>query len=479
MSKTKVFLISFGIVNLGLRQISSYLKQNEIDVDFIYIKPDTISSFDISGFRQEDIVGVSVVTDHFPFVRKLVGRIRERFGPDSPAIIFGGPHATIMPEQCLKFCDYAVKGEAEETMLAICTNFKDIKSIPGICFFDDGQLVKNPPATLVQDLDKYPIPDYTDYKDLDDYIILASRGCPYSCSYCYNNYLKKLYNGTGRYLRKRGVSSVIAELLAARDASPKLKTISFYDDTLLARNSKELLELFSQYKSEIGLPFFCLASPAQLSEEKIKILAWAGLTRMQIGIQTGSEDINYKVYKRFFPNKTIMECTQLCIKYGISVYFDIIFNNPYETVEDVGRTLNFVLELPLSRKQLHLQGFNLIFYPGTEITENAIRDGYITEKIQENQGSQTTHWVVNSPLFFNSSLDNPLWDIHFSSKDKEHFNTLIALVPYLPKYTIRFLIKHPFSVRFISIILKAFIWLIIKTVLKEDNFVMKFFRKIR
>ena len=475
----KIFLITFGKRSLGARQISSYLKQKGFDVDFRFVEPEKAAAFDISVFGPEDIIGISVLTDHFPWARQLAGRIRERFGAGKPAIIFGGPHATIMPGECLKFCDYAVRGEAEETMLAICTRYPDIGAIPGVCRLEDGRLVENPPAPLVQDLDKYPIPDYTGYKGLDDYIILASRGCPYRCAYCYNNYLKKLYHEGGQYLRKRGTENIIAELKAARAAFPGLRTVSFYDDTLLARSAAELTELFGRYKSEIGLPFFCMTSPAQLTDEKIKILKGAGLERIQIGLQTGSEAVNFKIYKRFFPNSRIVECVELCRKYGVEIFFDIIFNNPYETEEDVGRTLTFLLELPLTRRQRHMYGFNLIFYPGTEITDNAVRDGYISPKLEEPQGGLTIQGVLNTPLSFNSSLDNPLWNIHFSSREKEHYNALIALTPYFPKQVIVFLIKRRGLVRLISLALRLAIWVIVKTALREDNYVMNFFRKLR
>jgi len=475
----KIHLISFSKRNFGLRQISSYLKQNKFDVNFMIVDHDKADLFDVSVFGPDDLIGMSVVTDYFPKARRLSERIRERFSRGRPIIIFGGPHATIQPGACLKFCDYAVKGEAEETMLEICSNPRSIRAIRGVCYLNDGRLVENPPAELVQDLDKYPLPDNAGLKDLSDYNIMASRGCPYSCSYCYNNYLKNLYRAGGPYLRQRGRAGIIAELKAARDLSPGLKSVSFFDDTLLARSLEDLAELFGHYKSEIGLPFYCLASPTQFTEEKLRILAAAGLSRIQIGIQTGSESVNRTIYKRFCPNDRLIECAQLCKKYGIEVYFDVIFNNPYETEEDVRKTLDLILELPQTWRQIHLQGWNLIFYPGSDITDSAVRDGYISPKREGFKGVQTTQWVVNSPLFFNSSLDNPLWDINFNSKTKDHYNTLIALTPYLPKSAIKFLIGRRLTVKVISIPLKAFIWMITKTVLREDNTVMRFFRSLR
>ncbi|MBI4801365.1 MAG: cobalamin B12-binding domain-containing protein [Elusimicrobia bacterium] len=475
----KISLVTFDRNSLGVRQISSYLKQKGFSVDLMVVDPARAGEIDLARFGEADLVGIGVITDRFRCAGILAGRIRERFGAGKPAIIFGGPHATIMPRSCLEFCDYAVKGEAEETMLHICSRFPEIGAINGVCRLIDGKLIENPPAPLIQDLDKYPVLDFTGYGAPDNYNILASRGCPYSCSYCYNNYLKKLYHGGGPYLRKRGVDGILIELKAAVTAFPGLKRISFYDDTLLARSARELAELFGRYRAEIGLPFFCLASPGQLTDEKLGILAQAGLERIQIGMQTGSEPVNYKIYKRPVPNSKITECAELCLARGVEVYFDVIFNNPYETAGDVGRTLDFLLALPLPRGKIHLQGFNLIFYPGTEITESAVRDGYISEKRGSAPDRLTIQGISNTPLFFDSSLDNPLWNIHFSSEEKEHFNTLIALTPYFPKFLVRFLKGRPGTVCVIRLVLKTFIRIIVKYLLRQDNIVMSFFRRLR
>lgn len=475
----EISLITFDRNSLGVRQISSWLKQKGFSVEFLVIEPEKAGETDISGFGAKDLVGFNVITDRFGAAALLAGRIRERFGKGKPVIVFGGPHPTIAPGACLGFCDYAVKGEAEETMLEICGRFPDIGAIKGVCRLEGGRLVENPQPPLVQDLDRYPVPDFAGYGEPDAYNIMASRGCPYSCAYCYNNYLKKLYCGGGGYLRKRGTENILTELKAALKAFPGLKTVSFYDDTLLFRTPEDLAELFGRYKAEIGLPFFCLASPTHLTDERLAVLKGAGLERIQIGVQTGSEPVNFKIYKRTVPNSRIVECAELCLKYGVEVYFDIIFNNPYESVADVKRTLDFLLSLPLPRKKLHLQGYNLIFYPGTEITDSALRDGFITPKPGGGAGRGTIQGLTNTPLFFDSSLDNPLWNINFSSTDKEHYNTLIALTPYLPKALVRSLTGMPGAVSALRLFLRTFIRILVKYFLRRDNFMMRLLRRFR
>ena len=97
----EISLVTFNKNSLGVRQISSYLKQKGFSVDFMVIDPDKAGEVDLDRFAAKDLVGINVITDFFPGARILSGRIRERFGKNKPTIILGGPHATIMPRECL------------------------------------------------------------------------------------------------------------------------------------------------------------------------------------------------------------------------------------------------------------------------------------------------------------------------------------------------------------------------------------------
>ena len=78
-------------------------------------------------------------------------------------MIWGGIHATIRPEECLQHADYACRGEGEESLarLAAALEKKEpVDEIPNLVFQREGQVILNPVAPLVEDLDAFPRPDY-------------------------------------------------------------------------------------------------------------------------------------------------------------------------------------------------------------------------------------------------------------------------------------------------------------------------------
>lgn len=438
-------LCAFTKLNLGIRQLSAFLREQDFDVTMLFIEDYGEIQANMDLFSAADVVGVSLVTDEFFRAASLGEEIKKARSERRPVIVFGGVHPTIRPEECLKYCDFVVRGEGEETLLAICRDIENIRNMSNVSYLENGSLVNNELRNLEEDLDRFPFLDQSDLSANDRYMIITSRGCPFSCTYCYNSYLKSFYKDKGRFLRKRSIDNVISELQQAKEKFKNLNLIQFFDDNFIARPIEEISYFCSEYKSKIDIPFYCLANPDLISEEKIGMLSEAGLAHIQIGIQSGSERVNYNVYKRKIPNKKIMDCAEICRKYSVAVYFDIIFNNPYETRKDVKETFDLVNSLP---RPFHLQGHNLLFYPQTEITEMALRDGFISRLDPEEVNELAVKGNMNSPLCFSNDLANSFYRVHYTTKGKVRLNNLITLSQILPKTIINIIKWLPGDVVF-------------------------------
>jgi radical SAM superfamily enzyme YgiQ (UPF0313 family) len=292
---------------------------------------------------------------------------------------------------------------------------------------------------------------------------MTSRGCPFTCTYCYNNYLKNDYRGKGSFTRYRSIEKVIEELAFAKKQYKSLNLVQFYDDNFLLRDTKELNIFCNEYKKKIKIPFSCLANPNLISEEKIAMLKDAGLGHIQIGIESGSDRINRDIYSRKITKKKILDCVDICHQHSIALYFDLLFNNPYETKEDLNETLKFINGIP---RPFHLQGHNLLFYPGAELTNRALEDGYISPISENWTSDDKIKGNKSSPLSFNNDLTNSFYDVHYSSKEKVRLNHLISLSQVLPKRFIDILQWLPGDVRFY-----AKIWLQMKRerTFREDH----------
>lgn len=128
-------------------------------------------------------------------------------------------------------------------------------------------------------------------------------------------------------------------------------------------------------------------------------------------------------------NQRVIEVARQISELGIDVIYDVIFNNPYENPDDVAQTVNLFLQFP---KPVILQGFNLIFYPGTEITDRALKDGYISVKEMVEDYS-TIEGAKDSPTSMKgkSLISDRFYSIHYSSEKKEYWNTVLSLFAFL------------------------------------------------
>lgn len=457
-------LISFVVNSITIRMLSSYLKMNGYDTACffcpgIFNEENSKELIKILKEKKTSLVGISVLTDYYYAAVSVTKLIKKNIGIP---VIWGGAHVDVRPEECLRHADIICMGEGEEALLELAGNLSlrrqlntDIKNI---CFKTENGIIRNDLRNIEENLDKYPFPDYapdTQYlmneRGFDkwreeflqkQYHIMTSRGCPYNCAYCYNNYRRKQYQGKGKYLRMRSVENVIQELIQAKKIYKDLQSILFLDDNFLNRSLAELDRFKELYLKKVnGIPFYLLTDPRLFDEKKIKILRDCGLHKMQIGIQSGSEWLNKEVYNRPVFNKEILEMARCINQLGIKVVYDIIFNNPYETRDDIIRTVELLLKLsgPFS-----VQGYNLIFYPGTDITNKALKDGYISLKRDKDDFS-TIQGTYNSPLHMTRKdvFSSRFYSISFNTRGKKYWNQLIFMLKFrhIPDSLIRFLIR--------------------------------------
>ncbi|KPK42874.1 MAG: hypothetical protein AMJ78_01005, partial [Omnitrophica WOR_2 bacterium SM23_29] len=184
-----------------------------------------------------DLFCFSILTNLFPWCKETMRFLKSHF-PDVP-IIAGGLHPTMFPDVVIDVpeIDMICIGEGEDALLELCDSMEDgsrRKDIMNIWFKEDGKVIKNPLRPLRQNLDELPFPD----KDLfyrygcfrGRIYVMTGRGCPYSCSYCFNHSYRQLYKDAGKYVRQRSVDNCIEELIYYK-SKYKIDEIFFYDDT--------------------------------------------------------------------------------------------------------------------------------------------------------------------------------------------------------------------------------------------------------
>jgi len=433
---------------IGLKCLHYQLLANSFESSILFVpalNPDEDSLDEIGKFVEDmapDIIGFSVMTIDFN-PAALVTSYLKQHSPDIP-VIWGGHHPTVAPESCVEHCDYVLMGEADEAILKIANAIKKnqgLENVPGIYFIKDGEIIKNelPPVENIDSLlthQHVPQNSYVfmnnEINPLDDslsnefdrfagriYNILTSRGCPLSCTFCCNSYLKNI-NGTDK-LRRRSVTNFIDEIEDAIKQRPEIAYINFLDDFFMIGAEKDYWKDFSsQYKERVNKPFFTKPIPSFVTKENITGLKKAGLTWVGLGLQA-SDRINEEVFDRPSFASHFLDSARMCDNENIAVYYDLITDNPFETKQDKIDTLRVLRDAP---KPCLLSVYSLTYFPGTKLYDKVHKEKLQGASEDARESDLILHdesiynYLVRLAAHLNPKMSEKI--ISMYEKDQEH-----------------------------------------------------------
>lgn len=376
-----------GYFYTGIGYLSSVLKKEKHDVSFIHITQPIEKEKLISDIKalSPDVIGFSTTTNMFEFVKTWAKWIKEQM---NVLIVCGGVHCILNPEEVIseKHIDIICVGEGEETLIDLCdamTKNQEFFNIRNLWIKNNGKVYRNPCRPLIKNLDVLPFPDRTIYDNYPNLyheregraVIMASRGCPYNCTYCCNLSLKQKFNGLGQYVRFRSPDNVIAEIKETIANYAFIKSIAFDDDILPLR--KEWLNEFSnKYADEISLPFSCNIHPFLINSDVIQMLKHSGCTELHIGIESGNEQIRNNILNRKISNEHILQALSLCRKHNLRVYTYNLVGLPFEGTKEMLDTVK------INVKYSDINQVSIFFpYKGTKLYNICLEQGLLSSKI--------------------------------------------------------------------------------------------------
>jgi len=350
--------------------------------------------------------------------------------------IFGGPHCTVYPETIYEEgVDAICRGEGELPLLELVEKISngqnkfDIKNL----WIKDGETIyKNELRNLVENIDEVSFPDrsvfdhYDHYRKLRSRTTICSRGCPYVCTYCYNNIIMDISKDKGKYVRIRSVENVISELKKVKE-NYKPKRIKFMDDTFIL-NKKWGLDFCELYEKEIALPFVACIRVNIIDEEIIIALKKAGCISVNYGVECGDEEYRNTVLKRRLSNEQLVSISHTFAKHGIKTVGLNMLGLPGETIDDCIKTLKFNIECKVSFA--HTVMFSPL--PNTELCNYAIQNNYFNGDFAN--------------LSYNYMFTKSVLNMKDSGKIKRLqylFSTIVAFPFMLP--FLKILIRLPFT----------------------------------
>ncbi|MCK5421956.1 MAG: B12-binding domain-containing radical SAM protein [Deltaproteobacteria bacterium] len=380
---TKIaFLQSEYEDKLGVLYLIAYLKVKGHLAEMFIEKSKWLD--DVKEF-QPNILGFSCLTGGHLWVESYVEKIKKEKRWDIP-IIIGGSHATFFPQMIENpYIDFICRGEGEYALKELLDKIEkgeDLTSIQNIWAKRNGLIIKNEVRPLITDLDMLPIPDRSHYnkypllKRNPHKRMIASRGCPFNCTYCYNSAFKALYKNKGKIVRRRSVENGIQEILLLKQQGG-WKTLEFVDDAFLV-HKEWFLRFTEKYQKKVNLPYTCFAIAKNIDQEVAEALKRSNCKCVEFGIEAGSEKIRKEIYKKRVSNSDIVRGAELLHQQGIKFLTFNMVGAPFETIEEMGETIRLNQQIKTDYPWCSI----MQPYPGTEIFAYCLEKGLIDNKTE-------------------------------------------------------------------------------------------------
>ncbi|OEH84544.1 B12-binding domain-containing radical SAM protein [Desulfuribacillus stibiiarsenatis] len=307
-----------------------------------------------------DLVAITVNTPNAMHCYEIAKRFRQK----GSKVVFGGPHVTLLPEEAIHHCDYLIIGEAEHTWPKFLEEFYHDK------LMHQQKVYK---SDCVPSLENIPIPKrelgYRRY--FTSGAVIASRGCPYHCSYCN---LKQIY--FDQY-RTRPIDQVIVDV-----ANIKGRYFVFWDDNFFGdiEYAKKLMiklkKLNKKWAAQVTIDRCNDVELLRLAKE-------AGCVYFFVGLESFSSNSLNSVGKGINKVDTYQHMIELIHKHGISVQAGIIFGFDTDTKEVFKNTLDTCIQLGIDGVTVSV----LTPLPKTPIYKKFKREGrLLTEDWSEYNG---------------------------------------------------------------------------------------------
>jgi ribosomal peptide maturation radical SAM protein 1 len=335
-----------------------------------------------------DVIGFTSTFQQNAASIALSRRIKSRF-PDVK-IVFGG--ANMEDEMGLEyarafpFIDFVVIGEGDDTFPALLRQLargEPINGLPGLGINSpEGFRFSGQPSPVL-DLDRLPIPDYTEYferlgslklKHRDQWIFAvpfeSSRGCwwgqKHHCTFCG-------LNGSTMRFRAKSPRRVLSELTTLMDRH-QVSMFQATDNIMDMDYVKEVFSLIEKTRTDYQ---FFYEIKSNLTREQIRVLRYGGVRWLQPGI----ESLSTRVLKLMRKGCSMLQNVRLlkwANYYRIRVGWNLLWGFPGEHEEDyVGEfevlKLLSHLEPPNSCGRIWMERFSPIYFDRQQFSASCVR----------------------------------------------------------------------------------------------------------
>jgi len=379
--------------NYGVAHLASVLKATGHQVRFWQLCEDLEPLPDKNEFiariqkEAPDLLAFSVVTNQWPYTMQLA-----RWGREELAIpqVCGGIHALLNTEEILRtgLFDYVFRGECEEAFAEFVEKYSQNEPVDTLCnlaYIREDRVIINPVRPLPI-LETLPGKDYEmmDFQKLIDAKngwvgMISSRGCPYSCTYCFNHRMVAAYRqdlqcsfAELNYIRHFRVDQIIHEMKYLLDNYQRIKMF-ILDDDLFTFDPDYVKQFCREYKKLGDIPFVVNAHVNFFNDDIAQDLAEAHCQIVKFGVESGSPRIRDKILNRRMSNDSIVRAIQTVHRFDMHSSVFLIIGFPHETREDLYQTIRLMATARPGR----FRWTYFYPFPGTKAWQISRDAGYI------------------------------------------------------------------------------------------------------
>lgn len=381
---------------VGLSYISSSLKKNQYDVTCLnsnhyYESMENLLEHEIVD-NKIDVLCTGGLSPHYINISNIL-RIAKNIKPDIITVI-GGGLVSCEPKIVLESlpADIGVIGEGDNTIIEIANALnkdQDLGSIEGIVYKDHQDNIRMTlPRKRIMNIDEIQYPDYDGF-EIDKYLtmqfqndednfnflenprivpIVASRGCPYNCTFC--------FHPIGRKYRQHSLQYLFAhiDMLISKY---NINSISLIDELFSSKsNHKRLIEFCHKIKN-YNIYWFAQMRVDSVNQDILALCKDSGCLLISYGIESASNKI-LKSLKKHITVGQIEKTLEHTYQAGIGNKGNIIFGDKEETLETINESLIWWQK----NRKYQIQLSTLNPYPGTYLYHYAISNGLIHDKLQ-------------------------------------------------------------------------------------------------
>lgn len=378
----KPMLLSGGYLSFGPMWLSAALKRDGHTCEISNVEYEAAEK--VCREFKPDIVAYRIWTGGHVKYAELNRQLKKQF---KFYAMFGGPHISLVPdfieEDGVDAICISEGIEAVPEFINKLDKGEDITNVKNFWVKMDNKIYKNPPRPLLKNLDLMPFPDRSLYDKYELYrlskvaTVLASIGCPFTCTYCFNSSLTKVLQKGDPLHRRRSVDNVIEEIKEIKKNYPQIEYIVFRDE--IFNIQEEWVEEFSEkYPVEVGLPFFCQVRIDTVTEKTADYLKKAGVYFVGAGIESGNDKLRNEILKRTISKEQTIKGFKLLRDRKIKFLTFNLIAVPGETIDTAFETL----DLNIKCRPTYADSCILTPYPKTEIYDYAVAHGYLDPNIE-------------------------------------------------------------------------------------------------